>query len=152
MAAPLPQMLTANRLTDGDVLYWKTGDWVESLMDGEVFADTSPADAALAAAQGYVGDNVVVNPYLFDVRVDASGIHPVKEREIIRAAGPSVREDLGKQAEPSTSPLWGGRKTSSAAKSFSGGGQTPAERPPPEALRASTSPQGGGEGEFDVSI
>ena len=98
MAAPAPQMLTANRLSDGDVLYWKRGDWVESLNDGEVFADAAPADAALAAAQACVGDNVVVNPYLFDVRVDASGIHPAKEREIIRAAGPSVRGDLGKQA------------------------------------------------------
>jgi hypothetical protein len=35
---------------------------------------------------------------LFDVRIDAKGIHPVKEREIIRAAGPTVRDDLGKQA------------------------------------------------------
>jgi hypothetical protein len=26
-------------------------------------------------------------------------IHPVKEREIIRAAGPTVRPDTGKQAE-----------------------------------------------------
>ncbi len=43
-------------------------------------------------------DVVVVNPYLFDVRADADGVHPVKEREIVRAAGPSVRRDLGKQA------------------------------------------------------
>src|SRR3569832_998868 len=106
MAAPMPQMLTANRLKDGDVLYWKSGAWVESLKDGEVFRDAAPADTALAAAQAYVGDNVVVNPYLFDVRVDASGIHPVKEREIIRAAGPSVHDDLGKQAtDPSVRPV-----------------------------------------------
>ncbi len=106
MAAPMPQMLTANRLKDGDVLYWKSGAWVESLKDGDVFMEASPADAALAAAQAYVGDNVVVNLYLFDVRVNASGVHPVKEREIIRAAGPSVRDDLGKQAnDPSLRPV-----------------------------------------------
>jgi Protein of unknown function (DUF2849) len=109
MATPSPQMLTANRLKDGDVLYWKAGNWVESLKEGEVFADAAPAVAALSAAQGFVGDNVVVNPYLFEVRMDSSGIHPVKEREIIRAAGPSVREDLGKQAtdlslRPATPP------------------------------------------------
>jgi hypothetical protein len=98
MPTPSPQMLTANRLTDGDVLYWKAGNWVESLPEGEVFAEAAPAEAALAAAQATVGDNVVVNPYLFDVRVDTAGTHPVKEREIIRAAGPSVRDDLGKQA------------------------------------------------------
>lgn len=93
-----PQMLTANRLVDGDVLYWKAGDWVLSLREADVFADAKDADAALAAAQKYVADNVVVNPYLFDVKTDAKGIHPVKEREIIRAAGPTVRDDLGKQA------------------------------------------------------
>ena len=106
MAVPVPQMLTANRLTDGDVLYWKAGAWVEALKDGEVFGEAAPAEAALAAAQSFVTGNVVVNPYLFDVRADATGIHPVKEREIIRAAGPSVRDDLGKQAhDPSLKPV-----------------------------------------------
>jgi hypothetical protein len=97
MAAPVPQRLTANRLTDGAVLYWKAGGWVERLADGEVFAEPAAADAAVAAAQAFVADNRVVNPYLFDVHADGS---PVKEREIIRAAGPSVRDDLGKQAQP----------------------------------------------------
>jgi hypothetical protein len=98
MAAPVPQMLTANRLRDGDVLYWKAEGWVLKLAQGEVFDDPRSADAALAAAATFVQGNEVVAPYLFDVRVDAAGIHPVKEREIIRAAGPSVRTDLGKQA------------------------------------------------------
>ena len=91
-------MLTANRLVDGDVLYWKNGDWVLSLADGEVFADPKAAEAALAAAQTFVTGNKVVAPYLFDVKTDAKGIHPVKEREIIRAAGPTIRTDTGKQA------------------------------------------------------
>ena len=105
MAQALPQMLTANRLVDGDVLYWKDGQWVLALADGEVFADPKAADAALAAAQTSVTGNQVVNPYLFDVKTDAKGIHPVKEREIIRAAGPTVRFDLGKQAsDPALRP------------------------------------------------
>ncbi|MBS0472323.1 MAG: DUF2849 domain-containing protein [Proteobacteria bacterium] len=93
-----PQMLTANRLKDGDVLYWKAGHWVLALAEGEVFEDPKAADMALAAAQKFVTGNVVVNPYLFDVKVGPDGIRPVKEREIIRAAGPTVRTDLGKQA------------------------------------------------------
>ena len=97
MAQVLPQMLTANRLVDGDVLYWKSGQWVLALADADVFIDPKAADAALAAAQKSVTGNDVVNPYLFDVKTDAKGIHPVKEREIIRAAGPTVRRDLGKQ-------------------------------------------------------
>ena len=92
-----PQMITANRLRDGEVLYWKGGDWVLALAEGEVFADPKAADTALEAAMKYVTDNEVVNPYLFDVRVAGGVITPVKEREIIRAKGPTVRGE-GKQA------------------------------------------------------
>jgi hypothetical protein len=92
-----PQMLTANRLVDGDVLYWKSGAWVLSLAQGEVFDDPAAADAALATAQRDVTGNLVVGVYLFDVRRGTGGIRPVKEREIIRAAGPTVRGE-GKQA------------------------------------------------------
>ncbi len=98
MAASLPQMLTANRLRDGDVLYWKADGWVLALNQGDVFPDETAAQAALAAAQKYVTGNQVVNPYLFEVRVENGAIRPVKEREIVRASGPSVRRDLGKQA------------------------------------------------------
>ena len=92
------QILTANRLHTGDVLYWRAGVWVERLADAELFADSATADAALAAAQGFVAANKVVSPYLFEVRRDKNGLRPVKEREIIRSLGPSVRPDTGKQA------------------------------------------------------
>jgi hypothetical protein len=92
------QMLTANRLRDGDVLYRKGGGWVLALAEGDVFADQTSADAALAAAQAEMVRNEFVAPYLFEVRVVKDVIQPVKEREIIRAAGPTVRADLGKQA------------------------------------------------------
>lgn len=93
-------MLTANRLVDGDVVYWRGGQWVEAFHEGEVFDTEAAAKAALAAAQHFVTENVVVNPYLFDLKGDL----PLKEREIIRALGPSVRRDLGKQASSITFP------------------------------------------------
>ena len=92
------QMLTANRLRDGEVVYWKAGAWVLVLAEGEVFADPAAADAALAAAQRDVDNNSVVAPYLFDVKLEGGNIRPVKEREIIRGAGPTIRTDTGKQA------------------------------------------------------
>jgi Protein of unknown function (DUF2849) len=98
MATPAPKILTANRLRDGDVLYWKAGSWTLSLAEAEILADPAAAEAALAAAQKSVADNLVVAPYLFDVRLDKDGVRPVKEREIIRAAGPTVRPDTGKQS------------------------------------------------------
>ena len=91
----MAQMLTANRLIDGTVLYWQDGTWVETLVAAQTFVDSAAAETALAAAKAFVAANAVVNPYLFEVR---NG-RPVKEREVIRAAGPSVRGDLGKQAE-----------------------------------------------------
>ena len=98
MALPASKILTSNRLSTGDVLYWQAGNWTESLADAEIFADGASADAALAGAQASVTANQVVSPYLFDVRQTKDGPIPVKEREIIRSLGPSVRPDTGKQA------------------------------------------------------
>ena len=44
------QVLTANRLIDGDVVYWRAGAWVEALAQAEVFAGEPEAEAAVAAA------------------------------------------------------------------------------------------------------
>jgi hypothetical protein len=61
--------------------------------------DPAAADAALARAQASVTGNRVVAPYLFEVTRQPDGkIRPVKEREIIRSLGPSVRPDTGKQS------------------------------------------------------
>jgi hypothetical protein len=98
MPAPAIQVLTANRLRDGDVVYWRNGAWVEAFKDAEVFAEKTAADTALASAQKFVVDRVVVNPYLFGVRVENGGTRAIEEREIVRSEGPSVRRDLGKQA------------------------------------------------------
>lgn len=92
--AGMAQVLTANRLSDGRVIYWRGDGWVETLAEATVFAEPAAAAAALAATSEFVAGNVVVAPYLFEVRDG----RPVKQREIVRASGPSVRPDLGKQA------------------------------------------------------
>ncbi|MFO1249109.1 MAG: DUF2849 domain-containing protein [Alphaproteobacteria bacterium] len=92
------QMLTANRLRDGDVLYRKGSGWVPMLADADVYKDQASADAALAAATSELPRNEFVAPYLFEVRESGGKIIPVKEREIIRAAGPTVHPHTGKQA------------------------------------------------------
>jgi hypothetical protein len=91
-------MLTANCLRQGDVVYWKNDGWVLDMAQGDVFAEPAAAEAALAAAQKFVTGNRVVAPYLFEVVVENGKIRPVKEREIIRAAGPTVHKHTGKQA------------------------------------------------------
>ncbi|HUO91469.1 MAG TPA: DUF2849 domain-containing protein [Rhizomicrobium sp.] len=96
--AETDQILTANRLRDGEVVYWAAGRWVTELDQAEVFAEDAAAESALKAADAAVRARQVVNPYLFEVRREGGALKPVKEREIIRAAGPTVRPDLGKQS------------------------------------------------------
>ena len=52
----------------------------------------------MAAANAELVNNSFVAPYLFEVREVNGKIVPVKEREIIRAAGPTVHPHTGKQA------------------------------------------------------
>jgi sulfite reductase (NADPH) hemoprotein beta-component len=101
MAFPACKVLTANRLQTGEVLYWKAGTWVAGFGQAEIFEDTAQAVAALKEALAFVAANQVVTPYLFEVRQTRDGLSPVKEREIIRSRGPSVRPDTGKQATAS---------------------------------------------------
>ena len=93
-----PQMLTANALRQGEVLYWKDGGWVTDFTQAQLFREPAKANEALEAAQKFVTGNEVVAPYLFEVREEGGKIRPVKEREIIRGLGPSIRPDTGKQA------------------------------------------------------
>jgi len=93
------KVVTANRLIDGDVVYLTAkGDWSDWLDDSGP-AETPEHEAALLdlAAQA-VHARLVVDPYLMPVAQDEGHLRPLSQREIIRAAGPSVRTDLGKQA------------------------------------------------------
>lgn len=93
-------IVTANRLGDGVVVYFGAGDrWVEALCDALVVADDA-AEAALARAERPEHATRVVGPYLMPVTAEiGADARPASTREVIRARGPSVRLDLGKQAE-----------------------------------------------------
>jgi hypothetical protein len=98
MATPLSQVLTANRLRDGDVVYWREGAWIETFVTAQVFDAKDAADAALVRAGADVKARLVVAPYLFPVKIVDGKLRATEEREIVRSEGPSVRRDLGKQA------------------------------------------------------
>lgn len=94
------QALTANRLIDGVVVYLTAdGKLSESLQDAEVADGKEAAEALLARATPFVDGNEIVEPYLFEVEKNDGAIRAVSVRETIRQAGPTVRLDLGKQAE-----------------------------------------------------
>ena len=95
----MPQVLTANRLSDGEVVYLGADDgWVESLDGALLLANAAEGEGALAKGVQAENELKVVHAYLFDVSGQGAGLKPVKMREIIRAAGPTIRLDLGKQA------------------------------------------------------
>ncbi|MBI1261382.1 MAG: DUF2849 domain-containing protein [Rhizobiales bacterium] len=94
------QAVTASLLVEGLVVYLTAnGDWSESLQDAAVAEGKEEGDALLARADAAVASNLVVEPYLFEVEPVEGGINASSVREQIRKAGPTVRLDLGKQAE-----------------------------------------------------
>jgi hypothetical protein len=88
--------LTANRLADGEVVFWKAGAWVEGFAQADLLAEDAPAETAEALARAQI--TFVVDPYLIDVQPVDDGFAPVSYRERVRALGPTNKRDHGKQA------------------------------------------------------
>ncbi len=94
--APQAQVVTANALVEGDVVYLAANaSWTRHLTEAQVFTDPAEADAALAAAAKR--QDIVVDCYLAEVRQTAHGIEPAHFREDFRRRGPSNYAH-GKQA------------------------------------------------------
>jgi hypothetical protein len=89
--------LTASDLRDGEVVFWNAGRWVRRFDDAELFDAREPGEAALADARAQA--TVVVDPYLIDVVLEAGLPVPTSYRERVRALGPTIHPDMGKQAE-----------------------------------------------------
>ena len=95
-----PVSFTANTLLDGEAVWLAAnGQWVGSVSSASVFRTVEERDAAAEVAARADAANIVVEPYEIDVIVEAGGTVPTKFREKIRAAGPTIRLDLGKQAD-----------------------------------------------------
>ena len=92
-----PQVLTANDLIEGDVIYAAgTSGWTRHLAEACVFDDADKAQEALEAAHAQSG--TLVGPYLFDVTLEDGRPQPVHFREDFRRTGPSNKFH-GKQAD-----------------------------------------------------
>jgi hypothetical protein len=93
----LTQIVTANRLIDGIVVFQdQAGGWSEDFARAAAHED---AAAALARAGEDVAASLVVDPYAIEVELRNGHYVPKALREAIRASGPTVRRDLGKQAD-----------------------------------------------------
>ncbi len=86
-----PQAVTANRLADGAVVFLTAaGAWSENAGDSAVAADAAAAADLLRAAEAAERGNHVVHPYLIEIEAGGGAPVPVRYREKIRAAGPSI--------------------------------------------------------------
>ena len=90
---PDAQVVTANRLRDGAVVYLAAdGGWSTVFADSAVARDAEVAGRLMAVAERAAADQVVVGPYLIEVILAGGRFQPLGTRERIRAGGPSIAE------------------------------------------------------------
>jgi hypothetical protein len=94
------QIITANTLAVGDVTYLtKDGGWSGWVDDARIAETEAEGAEMLELGKKGVADGLVVDAYLIDITLEDGKIKPVRWREQIRANGPPVHPQFGKQAE-----------------------------------------------------
>jgi hypothetical protein len=119
-AEPMPQMIIANRLVDGAVVFFAPDEqWVPAIDAGAVIEDETEAQRLHGIAKQHEARCLVIDPLLIQVRVDDGRVRPTEIREVIRAFGPTVRTDVeggGAAALPGLSPGAGDRRADGAIR------------------------------------
>ena len=98
-------VLTANRLGDGIVVFLDfEGAWSEDIALAVVARDPDEARALEDRGAYDSARNLVVEPYLVEVRETAGGLIPIRYRERVRVAGPSILDDVPGYVAPPVAP------------------------------------------------
>lgn len=99
---PLPAILLANDLLDGDVVFAASDGgelvWSRDPAAARIADDEDGAARLEAFAATELAGNRVVDAYLVDVAIEDGRPVPRHFREKFKTLGPSNRPDLGKQA------------------------------------------------------
>jgi hypothetical protein len=96
----MPHIVIANRLTDGLVVFLGESDrWVDFVDQSRLASSEEEGEQLMETAKRAEANQEVIDANLIEVRKEGASITPVRFREAIRAHGPTVRHDLGKQAE-----------------------------------------------------
>jgi hypothetical protein len=91
----MPQMIIANRLRDGVVVFLAPSEsWELAIAAGTVIENEEEATRLFAVAKRHETECRVIDPMLIDVEVKDGTPRPTAIREAIRAFGPTVRTDL----------------------------------------------------------
>ena len=111
-SAPQISVLTANRLGDGIVVFLDfEGAWNENIAEAVVARDPDEARALEDRGAYDAAHNLVVEPYLIEMREESGRLTPIRTRERIRVAGPSILADVPGYAAPDSLPASGERET-----------------------------------------
>ena len=95
----MPQVVIANRLHDGSVVFLAADEkWVERIEESRMGEGPGEAEKMMRSARRAVESQSIVGPELIAVEREGDRIVPKSRRDRIRAQGPSIRSDLGKQA------------------------------------------------------
>lgn len=95
----MPQMIIANALADGRVVFLADhGRWVHRIAEGLVARNEFQAEKLVQTAARAERDNRVVGPELIKVDEARGRPRPVVIREAIRAGGPTARGHPGERA------------------------------------------------------
>ena len=85
------KIISANRLSDGIVVYLAGSGWVASIGAAAILNAEDAIDAGLAMAKRAVANREIVDVAAIDVTLDENSAPvPVRLRERIRAFGPTV--------------------------------------------------------------
>lgn len=93
------QIITANNLRDGDVVYLSTGGkWTGDLNNALGVDSKDALESMLATASIAEENRQVVGFYSLPVKKSDRGFTPLSMKERIRSLGPTTHPELGKQA------------------------------------------------------
>jgi hypothetical protein len=98
-------ILTANRLRDGTAVFLDfEGAWNENIAEAAI-AHSPDELRALEDRGAYdSAHNVVVEPYLIEVREVVGRLEPIRYRERVRAGGPTILENVPGYLAPASRP------------------------------------------------
>ncbi|SLN10449.1 DUF2849 domain-containing protein [Oceanibacterium hippocampi] len=88
------RVITGSLLREGTIAYLRVENgcrrWIATLGEATHVADKDAAETLLAEAIADVEANLIVAPYVADIRVEDRAVDGITMRERIRAAGPTI--------------------------------------------------------------
>jgi len=90
------EIVSANRLTDGRVVYLSHGGrWSEKIVDGRTARNDKESAALLTEAEASVAKCLVIDPYLLTISDETGAFTAMRLRERIRQFGPKQNQTPG---------------------------------------------------------